>query len=90
MTKRLDELLHSISDHDVRVWMRKRMSDRDLEHSSFHTLFAHLNHPNHKTYERMLRGLMDEDGCTIAIAVVRMGKERFLSGIAKLLAEQDK
>jgi hypothetical protein len=64
------------------------MSDRDLEESSYHTLLLHLNHPEHKTYERMLYGLMEEDGCTIGIAVARIGKEEFLKGLAEVLSKR--
>jgi hypothetical protein len=34
----------------------------------------------------MLYGLMEEDGCTIGIAVARIGKEEFLKGLAEVLS----
>jgi hypothetical protein len=86
---KLDDVLRHVSDRRVRAWIRKRISDRDIEDSSYHTLLSHLSHPTHKTYERMLLGLMDEDGCTIGLAVARIGKKRFLRGLARVLAEQD-
>lgn len=89
MGRRLERVIHHVHDREVRRWMRKEMSDSDFDNLSFHSLFSHLSHPGHKTYERILRGLMDEDGQTIGLGMARIGKERFLRGLARMLAEQE-